>query len=96
MPVSCRSMGVPISAAIRPWLGDSRGHYEGATLVVETTNFGEPDSRSGARTRTCGWSSVFRWIGPNTLVYKFTVDDATAFTKPWTVRLPMTRSRDRI
>jgi len=73
---------------VRLWMGDSRGHWEGDTLVVETTNFTD-------KTRFRGSDENLRLIekftrsAPDTLMYQFTLDDPTAFTKPWTGELPM-------
>jgi len=86
---------------IRQWMGDPRGHWEGNTLVVETTNFTEKTSDVGAgmqRTTFRGSDDRLRLmerftrVDADTLLYEFTVDDATAFTRPWTAQIPMTRS----
>ena len=67
---------------IRPWLGDSVGHWEGDTLVVDTTNFSD-------KTRFYGASENLRVVerftrtGPKTLLYQFTIDDPATWTKPW-------------
>ena len=80
-----------LSSSVRQWLGDSRGHWEGDTLVVETTNFTD-------RTRFRGSDENLRLIerfsrvGPKTLLYRFTVDDPSGFTKPWTGEIPMVTS----
>ncbi len=86
---------------IRQWMGDPRGHWEGDTLVVETTNFTDKTSDVGAgmvRATFRGSDDKLRLIERFTrvdadkLLYEFTVDDPTAFTKPWTAQIPMTRS----
>jgi hypothetical protein len=84
-----------LPAAIRPWLGDSRGRWEGASLVVETTNFSErtPFRGSDPKMRLV---ERFSLVDANTLEYEFTVDNPTAFTRPWTVRYPMTRTTDQM
>jgi len=77
-----------VSPAVRLWMGDSRGHWEGDTLVVETTNFTD-------KTRFRGSDENLRLIerftrtAADKLMYRFTLDDPTAFTKPWTAELPM-------
>ena len=78
---------------IRRWLGDSRGRWEGDTLVVETTNFTDT-----SRTTDQNLHLVERFTrtGAATLLYEFTVDDPTMFTKPWTAALPMTRTAERL
>ena len=73
------------------WKGDSRGWWEGKTLVVETTNFLRETS---FRNSTANLHLVERFtrVDPNTLVYSFTVDDPTTWTKPWTAEIPMRKS----
>jgi hypothetical protein len=94
---------------IREWNGDSRGHWEGDTLVVTTTNFMSTGTGTlmldGNLARTgIGWSpdenltlvERFTLADSNTLIYEFTITDPTVWTKPWTVSLPMTRSDQHI
>jgi hypothetical protein len=77
------------------WLGDSRGHFEGNTLVVDTTNF---DPRAGYRgsSETMHLTERYTPIDATTLDYQFTVNDPKIFTKPWTVSRPMRRQTDGI
>ena len=81
--------------AIRRLLGDSRGRWEGNSLVVETTNFsGQTSVRgSGERLRLV---ERFTRVDAGTLLYEFTVDDPASFVKPWTAVLPMTKTDDQI
>jgi len=81
--------------SIREWQGDSRGHWEGNTLVVDTTNFRRETSLDGSSANTHVIERFTR-TDANTLVYEFTVDDPTMWTKPWTAIVPMTRSDDPI
>jgi hypothetical protein len=86
-----------ISSGIRQWLGDPRAHWEGDTLVVETTNLTD---RVHERRRS---NTVFGGSGQMTLVerftrtdadtidYRFTVTDPAVFTRPWTAAIPMRR-----
>jgi len=85
---------------VRQWMGDPRGHWEGNTLVVETTNFTDKTSDLGAglqrptfRGSDNGLRMIERFtrVDPDTILYRFTVDDPTAFTKTWKAELPMTR-----
>ena len=76
---------------IRQWLGDSRGHWEGNTLVVDTTNFTDNTHFRGAD-RNLHLIERFTRTGPNTILYEFTVDDPTAFTKPWKAQAPLTKT----
>jgi hypothetical protein len=72
---------------IRQWLGDSIGHWEGDTLVVDTTNFTDK-----TRFRGSGESlhvvEHFRRIDSNTILYRVTIDDPTSFAKSWTAEYP--------
>jgi hypothetical protein len=78
--------------AIRSWIGDSRGHWDGDTLVVRTTNFAEGLDGSNRFDRNLRLVERFTRLGPDTLRYEFTVDDPTVFSAPWTVVLPMQRT----
>ena len=77
--------------SLRQMSGDSRGHWEGETLVVETTNF---DGRRGWRGSTPGMRLVERFtrVDADTLEYAYTVTDPDTWTAPWTVELPMRRN----
>jgi hypothetical protein len=81
--------------AIRRWLGDSRGRWEGDTLVVDTTNFTDKTNFRGAD-GNLHVVERFTRTGPGTLLYEFTIDNPTAFTKPWSTAIGMTKSDDRI
>ncbi len=76
---------------VRQWSGDSRGHWEGDTLVVETKNF---DAARGWRATTDNMTLVerFRRVDEGTLEYEFTVTDDETWTSPWTANLPMVRN----
>jgi len=77
------------------WMGDPRGRYEGDTLVVESMDFNGVNDVRGSDT---GLRLVerFKRVDPNTLQYEFTVDNPSAFTRPWTAVLPMSRSSERL
>jgi hypothetical protein len=81
--------------AVRRLLGDSRGHWDGSTLVVETTNFSDKTNvrGSGEQLRL---TERFTRADAKTLLYQFTVDDPASFVKPWTAVLPMAKTDDRI
>jgi hypothetical protein len=74
-----------LPANIRQWFGDSRGHWEGDTLVVDVTNFSPKTDYRGSRENL---HLVERWTrtGPSTLDYAATIDDPTVWTRPWTVK----------
>jgi hypothetical protein len=79
---------------IRQWWGDSRGRWEGETLVVDVTNFTPKTDFQGSRENL---HLVERWtrVDTNTLDYVVTIDDPTTWTKPWTVKLEMARQNDQ-
>jgi hypothetical protein len=84
-----------VSGALRSWAGDSRGRWEGSTLVVETKNltdngtatFGAP----GLIDRNLELVERFTRTGENVLMYRFTVIDPTVWTRSWSAEVPMTR-----
>lgn len=78
---------------IRQWMGDSRGYWDGDTLVVETTNFlRETSFRNGASDENLHLTERFTRVSPTTLMYEVTVDDPTAWTTPWTYQIPMRKN----
>ena len=80
---------------IRQWKGDSRGHWEGDTLVVDTINFKRETNVAGTSANT-HLIERFTRTGPDTLAYEFTVDDPTMWTKPWKAVVPMLKSDEPI
>ena len=84
-----------ISPNIRQFPGDSRGHWEGNTLVVDTTNF-------TGKTRFYGSGENlhvverFTRVGADTIRYEFTVDDPSSWTKPWSAEFPLTTTEGPI
>ena len=74
-------------ADVRFWLGDSIGHWEGDTLVVDTTNF-RPEVRFRGASENLHVIERFRRIDANTILYRATIDDPATFTKPWTLEYP--------
>ena len=76
---------------IRQWSGDSRGHWEGDTLVVETSNF-NAERRWRGSTPNMKLVERFTRIDADTLEYEFTVTDPETWTTPWTAQIPMRRS----
>jgi hypothetical protein len=73
---------------VRQWMGDSRGHWEGNTLVVDTTNFSGKTTFRGSD-ESLHLVERFTRAGPDMILYQFTVDDPASFTKPWTAQVPM-------
>jgi hypothetical protein len=84
-----------LDGTIRQWMGDSRGHWDGHTLVVDTTNFSGKYSFRGSD-ETLHLTERFTRVSPDTLLYEFTVDDPTAFTRPWTAQIPVTKTKGPI
>jgi len=80
---------------VRQLLGDARGHWDGNTLVVETTNFTDRTSFRGSGEHM-HLTERFTRTGANTMLYEFTVDDPETFTKPWTARIPITKAQGRL
>ena len=86
-------------ANITQWMGDSRGHWEGKTLVVETINFngkrgwfGTPMTEGGGGRRPDAKMRVierFTRTAPDILLYQFTIDDPGTYTQPWSGEIPM-------
>jgi hypothetical protein len=85
---------------IAQWNGDPRGHWDGATLVVDSTNF--KDQGTGTLLlpvpldENLHLTEKFSLLDKDTLLYQYTVDDPTIFTRPWSGQLYMTRSPDQI
>jgi hypothetical protein len=73
---------------VRQWLGDSRGHWEGDTLVVETANFTDRNPVAGS-SKDMRLTERFTRTAPATILYQFTVHDPAAFAAPWTAEIPM-------
>ena len=76
-------------SAIKSYMGDSRGHWEGNTLVVETTNLKEqPGVAGGLFTGKAKLTERFTRVSPEELSYDLTVDDLETWTKPWSLHMP--------
>ncbi len=80
-----------VSDEIRQWHGDSRGRWEGDTLVVETRNFSPLSNFRGAREHL-QLVERFTRVGPDDMHYEFTVVDPTTWAEPWTALVPWTRT----
>jgi hypothetical protein len=80
---------------VRQWFGDSRGRWEGNTLVVETTNFTDKTNFRGAGPNM-RLIERFTRTDPDTLLYRFTIDDPQSFQKPWSGEIPMKRAEGPI
>jgi hypothetical protein len=82
-----------LPANIRQWYGDSRGHWEGNSLVIDVTNFSPKTDYRGSRENL---HLIERWTrtGPKTLEYQVTVEDPTVWTRSWTVKQEFTKQSD--
>ncbi len=83
-----------LPASIRQWFGDSRGRWEGSTLVIDVTNFSPKTDYQGSRENL---HLVERWTrtSSTTLEYFITIEDPTVWTRPWTVKQEFTRQSDQ-
>ena len=77
---------------IRQEMGDARGHWDGSTLVVETTNFKERSTYRNANAATLRLVEYFTPTSAGTMDWSVTVDDPATWTKPWTFSMPLTRN----
>ena len=77
-----------VGQGIRTYMGDARGHFEGDTLVVETTNFKTP--YRGSNPKTMRLIERFTRVSPNTVQWAVTVDDPKTWTRLWTFEVPLT------
>ncbi len=75
---------------LRQWSGDSRGHWEGDTLVVETVNFKRETSLQGSTADTRVVERFTR-VDRDTIIYEFTVTDPRSYTQPWSAMVPLAR-----
>ena len=80
---------------VRPWMGDSHGAWVGDTLVVETANF-NPMQRFYGAAENFKVTERFHRVDEKTVLYRFTVEDPTTFTKPWSGELPFVRLNELI
>jgi hypothetical protein len=91
--------GLRPDAGAGAWIGDSVGHWEGATLVVETAGFRPGDTRRGGGLVLSQHSTVverFTREGPDTLLYQFTVTDPTLLTQAWSAEITLDKAPGRI
>ena len=90
-----------VDKSIRLWMGDSRGHWEGNTLVVDTTNY--TDKIVSNAFNCCRGADAnlhvierFTRVSGDTIDYQYTVDDPTTYTRKWTVAVPLTKAEGPI
>lgn len=89
-----------VASNVRQWHGDPRGHWEGDTLVVETTNFSAnsrfPQPYNDLSAENLHAVERYTRIGPETIQWEVTVNDPTTFTKPWTATVMLRSTKDPI
>lgn len=95
-----------VPESIRQWMGDSRGRFDGNTLVVETRNFTDKIASFSGRVGAAGFEvgsaeklhlvERFTRVDADTLLYEFTVNDPSTFTRPFTGRFPMRSSKEKV
>jgi hypothetical protein len=82
-----------LAPTLRQWLGDTRGRFEGQTLVIETTNFRSDEGVifGDANPATYRITERFTRVAADAIDYEFTVEDPMTWTRPWTARIPWTK-----
>jgi hypothetical protein len=84
-----------LRSSIRQWNGDSRGRWEGNTLVVETTNFSDKSYFMGA-TENLTVTERFTRTGPDLITYEITLTDPTTWTRPWSAMMPLRQRNETL
>jgi hypothetical protein len=90
-----RINGTHAAPSVRQWLGDSIGHWEGDTLVVDTTNFNSQVRLRGS-SENLHIIERFTRADQNNILYRATVEDPTTFSKPWTIEYPFVATKGPI
>ena len=86
----------PLDDNVRRWHGDSRGYWDGDTLVVETRNYSAQATFRGLTSENLLVTERLTRVGPQTLNYEVTIDDPTTYTKPWKVMIPLMGTTDAV
>ena len=81
---------------VRQLMGDPRGHWEGNTLVVDSTNFSNDTKFRNVSSPNMHLIERFTRTDPDTLLYEYTVDDSSNYTRPWSAAIPMGSTKDKI
>ena len=88
--------GAPARSGLRSPMGESRGRWDGNTLVVETTNFEERMNYRGASMKNMKVTERFTRIAPNKVEWTVTIDEPSTWTRPWTYSIPMTEDNSQL
>ncbi len=86
----------PLDDRVRQWNGDSRAYWDGDTLVVETANFSDKTTHRFPSSRNTKAVERYRRVSADQIDYRFTIEDPTVYTQPWTAVRPMPRLDDYI
>jgi hypothetical protein len=86
--------GPLLDRSVRQWMGSSRGHWEGNTLVVEVTQFNNSATYMGADSETFKLIERFTRVNTDTIDYRVTIEDPKTWTKPWTIASVLTKAKD--
>jgi hypothetical protein len=84
----------PLPSSVRQWLGDSRGRWEGDTLVVEVTNFTDKTNYQGSA-ENLHLTERYTRVGPDLIMFRVTIEDPTTFVRPWTIEVPLTKADEK-
>ena len=90
-------LGIPLDErphlndGIRQWHGDSRGHWDGDTLVVDTRNYTDKTNFRGSG-KDAHLVERFTRVGPNALLYEYTIEDPASFGSHWSAAIPMRKN----
>ena len=87
----------PLHAGIESWMGDSRGHWEGDTLVVNVTNQNDKtwfDKAGNFHSEAMKITERYRMLDADTIQYEVTIEDSKVFTKPWKITVPLHRQKN--
>jgi hypothetical protein len=90
-----RMGGTHLPQNIRKWMGDSIGHWEGDTLVVDTTNFTTKTQFRGASDKLHVVERFTR-TGPNAILYRFTIEDPETWDRSWTGEYPWVKTNENL
>jgi len=83
-----------LPAGMRSYMGDARGHWEGDTLVVETTNVRDEIAYRGSNAATLKIVERFTRVAPDKVRWAVTIDDPSTWTRPWTFAMPLTQDEN--
>jgi hypothetical protein len=87
--------GPHLPSALQRWMGDSRGHWEGDTLIVDTTNY-KPRAFQAISSEKLHVTERLSLRDAETLKYEVTIDDPGTWTRPWSLMVPLRRTTDRV